>query len=93
MPPRRSPASARPVTREAALSSGPRAIVSLRGADRLKSGHVWIYRSDIVHAEVAGEVRRHLEVVRDVDVVAIEVDPAAETAGPPLVHARREDEA
>ena len=34
-----------------AQSDLPRVKVSLRGAARLKSGHVWVYRSDIVSAE------------------------------------------
>src|SRR5688572_33132147 len=46
----------------------PSAVVSRRGADRLKTGHPWIYRSDILeaHAErgdivrVAGERGRPL---------------------------------
>ena len=32
----------------------PKVKVSPRGADRLKSGHVWVYRSDIVSAEGVG---------------------------------------
>jgi 23S rRNA (cytosine1962-C5)-methyltransferase len=27
---------------------GPKAVISLRGANRLKSGHVWVYRSDVL---------------------------------------------
>ena len=52
---RRLPQTARPVKREAALPSGPRVVVSLRGANRLKSGHVWVYRSDIAHVLDAGQ--------------------------------------
>jgi 23S rRNA (cytosine1962-C5)-methyltransferase len=29
----------------------PRAVVSRRGADRIRSGHPWIYRSDVVEAD------------------------------------------
>jgi 23S rRNA (cytosine1962-C5)-methyltransferase len=32
-------------------SSQPHAVVSARGAARLKAGHVWVYRSDVVAAE------------------------------------------
>jgi 23S rRNA (cytosine1962-C5)-methyltransferase len=49
------PQAARPVKREAALPFGPRAVVSIRGASRLKSGHVWIYRSDIASVSEAGQ--------------------------------------
>ena len=51
---RRIPASAR--TRVSA-GEGPVAIVSPRAADRLRAGHVWIYRSDIEQIEqiVAGD--------------------------------------
>jgi 23S rRNA (cytosine1962-C5)-methyltransferase len=34
-------------------SSGPVAFVSRRAADRLRAGHVWVYRSDV--EEIAGE--------------------------------------
>jgi 23S rRNA (cytosine1962-C5)-methyltransferase len=27
---------------------GPKAVISLRGTNRLKSGHVWVYRSDVL---------------------------------------------
>src|SRR5215472_15640099 len=33
---------------------GRTAVISLRGANRLKSGHVWVYRSDLVSATDAG---------------------------------------
>src|SRR5258705_5820472 len=36
------------------LPAGPIAVTSLRGVNRLKSGHVWIYRSDIVSTKDAG---------------------------------------
>jgi 23S rRNA (cytosine1962-C5)-methyltransferase len=29
-------------------TDGPRAVISLRGVNRLRSGHVWIYRSDVI---------------------------------------------
>ena len=29
----------------------PTVVVSRRGADRLRSGHPWIYRSDVLHSE------------------------------------------
>jgi 23S rRNA (cytosine1962-C5)-methyltransferase len=48
MPIHRSPKTARFQPREHSSVSGPRLTVSLRGANRLKSGHVWVYRSDIV---------------------------------------------
>src|SRR5215472_14868564 len=32
-------------------SSQPNVVVSARGATRLKSGHVWVYRSDIVSGD------------------------------------------
>jgi 23S rRNA (cytosine1962-C5)-methyltransferase len=36
---------------EAAANLQPRVVVSGRGAGRLKGGHVWVYRSDIVSAD------------------------------------------
>jgi 23S rRNA (cytosine1962-C5)-methyltransferase len=36
---------------DAAASLQPRVVVSGRGAGRLKGGHVWVYRSDIVSAD------------------------------------------
>ena len=55
MPPRRSPLAARSGQREpATLPSGPRTVISLRGVNRLKAGHVWIYRSDVMSATDAG---------------------------------------
>jgi 23S rRNA (cytosine1962-C5)-methyltransferase len=35
------------------LAEGPRAVISQRGAGRLKAGHVWVYRSDVVSASGA----------------------------------------
>src|SRR5713101_1447656 len=37
--------------REANAGGQPRVVVSCRGADRVRSGHVWVYRSDIVDAK------------------------------------------
>jgi 23S rRNA (cytosine1962-C5)-methyltransferase len=55
MLPRRSPVAARSVQREpATLPAGPRSVVSLRGVNRFKGGHVWIYRSDVISATDAG---------------------------------------
>src|ERR1700756_1169432 len=34
--------------------SGPRVVISQRGTTRLKSGHVWIYRSDILSTDTTG---------------------------------------
>ena len=33
--------------------TGPRAVISLRGVNRLKAGHVWVYRSDVLSAKDA----------------------------------------
>jgi 23S rRNA (cytosine1962-C5)-methyltransferase len=33
--------------------TGPRAVISLRGVNRLKAGHVWVYRSDVLAAKDA----------------------------------------
>ncbi len=55
MPPRRSPVVTRSAQREPAiLPAGPRAVISSRGVNRLKAGHVWIYRSDVISATDAG---------------------------------------
>jgi 23S rRNA (cytosine1962-C5)-methyltransferase len=46
----REPISAPPSPAARAFSSeGPVAIISRRAADRLRAGHVWVYRSDIEH--------------------------------------------
>src|SRR5437867_3661677 len=29
----------------------PRVVISHRGADRLRAGHVWVYRSDVIQAD------------------------------------------
>jgi 23S rRNA (cytosine1962-C5)-methyltransferase len=39
------------MTQMPALSSGLRVTISPRGVSRLKDGHVWVYRSDIVSAD------------------------------------------
>jgi 23S rRNA (cytosine1962-C5)-methyltransferase len=39
--------------RKSEAPTGPTAVVSLRAVNRLKSGHVWIYRSDILSAKDA----------------------------------------
>ncbi len=38
------------MSKPAALTS-PRLVVTMRGAARLKSGHVWVYRSDVVSSD------------------------------------------
>jgi 23S rRNA (cytosine1962-C5)-methyltransferase len=46
----REPISAAPSKAARAFSSeGPVAVISRRAADRLRAGHVWVYRSDIEH--------------------------------------------
>ncbi len=46
----REPISAPPSKAARAFSSeGPVAVISRRAADRLRAGHVWVYRSDIEH--------------------------------------------
>jgi 23S rRNA (cytosine1962-C5)-methyltransferase len=37
-----------PIRPPAEIPSGPKAVISTRGASRLKAGHVWIYRSDVL---------------------------------------------
>ena len=37
-------------TRESAKVVGPKIVISVRGANRLKAGHVWVYRSDVLSA-------------------------------------------
>ncbi len=65
MPPRHSPFAARSVQREPAiLPTGPRTVISLRGVNRLKAGHVWIYRSDVISATDAG-LERVVSVLDD----------------------------
>jgi 23S rRNA (cytosine1962-C5)-methyltransferase len=48
------PAS-RPRTRERSdLPASPKVVISLRGVNRLKAGHVWIYRSDLLSTAEVG---------------------------------------
>src|SRR5213082_2147420 len=54
MPTQRPPKASRLAARTSAPASGPRLTVSTRGASRLKSGHVWVYRSDVVSVTDAG---------------------------------------
>lgn len=42
-----SPPPVRTIRMEPASSHGPAAIIARRAADRLRTGHVWVYRSDI----------------------------------------------
>lgn len=49
MPARPSRAASPPAN----LLNAAKAVVSLRGANRLKSGHVWVYRSDVLSAKDA----------------------------------------
>jgi 23S rRNA (cytosine1962-C5)-methyltransferase len=52
VPTAHSKLTSRPRTREKTTSpSGPKALVSSRAVARLKSGHVWIYRSDVLSTE------------------------------------------
>jgi 23S rRNA (cytosine1962-C5)-methyltransferase len=49
MPSARPRPWSRPGVREKSqVHAGPRAIISLRAVTRLKSGHVWVYRSDVL---------------------------------------------
>jgi 23S rRNA (cytosine1962-C5)-methyltransferase len=36
------------------MNPSPSVVISARGEERLRSGHPWIYRSDVVHADAAG---------------------------------------
>jgi 23S rRNA (cytosine1962-C5)-methyltransferase len=52
--PAKNPASrkeARTKTEVAPTSATPKVVISQRGAGRLKAGHVWVYRSDVISAE------------------------------------------
>jgi 23S rRNA (cytosine1962-C5)-methyltransferase len=54
MPVDRSHLALRPRAREKIVAPvGPTAVISLRAVSRLKSGHVWVYRSDILSAKEA----------------------------------------
>lgn len=39
------------LARKPSRPAGPTAVISRRGVDRLKAGHVWVYRSDVLSAE------------------------------------------
>src|SRR6266571_3233478 len=46
--------ASRPGSRERIeIPAGPKAVISLRGVGRLKNGHVWVYRSDVLSAKEA----------------------------------------
>jgi 23S rRNA (cytosine1962-C5)-methyltransferase len=54
MPAERPRLASRPGSRERIeVPSGPKAVISFRGVDRLKNGHVWVYRSDVLSAKEA----------------------------------------
>src|SRR4029077_8208807 len=54
MPPHHARVAHRPIVRESvALPAGPKAVISLRAVNRLKSGHVWVYRSDVLSSASA----------------------------------------
>jgi len=49
MPTDRSGSTLRPAKgKRTEILAGPKAVISVRGANRLKSGHVWVYRSDVL---------------------------------------------
>lgn len=52
MPAEHARLASRPGRRERIeIPAGPKAVISLRGVNRLKSGHVWVYRSDVLSAK------------------------------------------
>jgi len=54
MPPHHARVAHRPIVRESvAPPAGPKAVISLRAVNRLKSGHVWVYRSDVLSSASA----------------------------------------
>src|SRR5579864_1589614 len=54
MPPHHARVAHRPIVRESlAPPAGPKAVISLRAVNRLKSGHVWVYRSDVLSSTSA----------------------------------------
>ena len=54
MPANRPSVVPRPIKRASSdLPAGPKAVISLRAVNRLKAGHVWIYRSDVLSAKDA----------------------------------------
>src|ERR1700675_2735988 len=51
MPAARPHLAPRPLNRTTTqLPAGPKAVISLRGVNRLKAGHLWVYRSDVLSA-------------------------------------------
>ncbi len=54
MPSDRPSLASRPkIRREAEVHLGPKAVISIRAVNRLQSGHVWVYRSDVLSAREA----------------------------------------
>src|ERR1700746_1030215 len=54
MPPHQARVAHRPIVRESiAPLAGPKAVISLRAVNRLRSGHVWVYRSDVLSSASA----------------------------------------
>src|SRR5579864_7856938 len=53
MPPHQARVAHRPIVRESVAPPGPKAVISLRAVNRLKSGHVWVYRSDVLSSASA----------------------------------------
>lgn len=51
MPPEPRPRIERPVSASAKQAKEPSAVISPRGVERLRSGHLWIYRSDVRSAQ------------------------------------------
>jgi 23S rRNA (cytosine1962-C5)-methyltransferase len=52
MPADRPPRASRPGTqKKPEIPPGPKAVISLRAVNRLKAGHVWVYRSDVLSAK------------------------------------------
>jgi 23S rRNA (cytosine1962-C5)-methyltransferase len=47
VPRRQSPSNSKPSASRSSAGEGPVAIISRRAAERLRAGHVWVYRSDI----------------------------------------------
>ena len=51
----RSTPARKPSARHLPVPEGPIAVVSRRAAERLRAGHVWVYRSDVEHLLSNGE--------------------------------------
>src|SRR6202789_1123887 len=47
VPRRQPPQNSKPPASRSSAGEGPVAIISRRAAERLRAGHVWVYRSDI----------------------------------------------